>query len=200
MRKIYLSALVDMDLCNGCKICENICVAKAIRVIDRKAIVDEEKCVSCMKCMDACQPQAIAMTQRKEPLLLAVKTDEVDQEALKALCARANLDPEEIICICTITAAKEIAAAVLKGAKTPEEITLMTGARSSCGMWCIAPMLRILNAHGVELPEADNYRWYNLKSDLWHTGKEVDRKYPEYRLEEDKKLFREGTFHNLPRH
>ncbi len=200
MRKIYFSAQVDENLCCGDKICENICVAKAVTVSDGKAVVDDGRCVSCMKCMDACPKGAVIMIKRKEPLHLAVNTDDVDQEELEQLCARAHLAPHDIVCVCTITTAKEIAAAVLKGAKTPEEVTLMTGARSACGMWCIAPILRILNAHGVELPEKDGYRWYNINVDLWNTDKHVDGKYPEYRLEEDKNLFKDGIFHNLPRH
>ncbi|MCP4757400.1 MAG: (Fe-S)-binding protein [Proteobacteria bacterium] len=200
MRKIYLSADVDAELCQGDKICENICVAKAVRVVDKKAFVDDGRCVSCMKCLDACPTAAIAMTPREEPLLLAVNTAEAAPEDLKQLCAEAHLDPEDIVCVCTFTTAKEIAAAVLGGAKTPEEVTLATGARSACGMWCIAPILRVMNAHGLELPESDGYRWYNIKVDLWNAVEDVDRKYPEYRLEEDRKLFREGIFHSLPKH
>jgi len=200
MRKIYTSALVDPELCKGDKICENICVAKAVTVNDRKAFVDNSRCVSCQKCLDACPEGAITMVPRKEPLLLAVNPDEVDGQELAQLCERAYLDPEDIICVCTFTAAKEVAAAILKGAKTPEEITLKTGIRSACGMWCMAPILRLLNAHGIELPESDNYRWYNIKANLLDASEDAARKYPEYRLEEDKKLFQEGIFHNLLNH
>jgi Fe-S-cluster-containing hydrogenase component 2 len=200
MRKIYLSAVVEADLCNGDKICENICVAKAVKVINRTAIVDENRCVSCMKCMDACPESAITMVSRKEPLLLAVNSDEVDRQELEQLCSRAYLDPEEFICACTLTTAKEVAAAILKGAKTPEEVTLKTGIRSACGMWCMGPILRLLNAQGIEMPQSDNYRWYNIKADIWNTSEEADLKYPEYRLKEDKKLFFQGTFHNMFKH
>jgi len=200
VRKIYSFAMVDENLCIGDRICENICVTKAISVVDKKAFVNESRCVNCKRCMDACLPQAIPMKQRKEPIILGVNANEVDQNKLKELCARANFDPEEPVCVCTFTTAKEIAASVLKGAKTPEDVTLMTGARSACGMWCMAPILRILNAHYKDIPESDNYRWYNIKSDLWNTSKDVNDKYPEYRLEEDKELFKKGIFHNLLGH
>lgn len=189
--------MVDPDLCVGDKICENICVTGAIRVVDKKAVVDESRCVMCTRCQDACPTRAIQMKQRETPLLLRVNTDEVDPEKLKELCARANYTPEEPVCLCTFTTAGEIAASILKGAKTPEDVTAMTGARSACGMWCIAPILRLLNAHYKDLPESDNYRWYNIEVDLLHTPEDVSKKYPEYHLEEDKELLRKGIFHNL---
>ncbi len=200
MRKIYLSAEVDQELCKGDKICENICVAKAVKVVEKKAVVDSDKCVSCIKCQDACSMSAIKMIPRKEPRLLAVNADEVSQTALAALCDKAHLDPEDMICVCTFTQAKEAATAVLKGAKTPEEVTAMTGIRSACGMWCMAPILRLLQAHGLELPASDGYRWYNIAPEIWTVPGNVDQMYPEYRLAEDRKMYGEGVFHSLPRH
>ena len=108
MRKIYLSAVVDPDLCRGDKICENICVAKAIEVNNKKATVDENRCVSCEKCMDACPEGAITMVPKKEPILLTTNPDEVDRHELEQLCKRARLDPAKIICGCTLTTAKEM--------------------------------------------------------------------------------------------
>ncbi len=200
MRKIYLSASVNPDLCTGDKICENICVTKAIVVSSRLAQVNENRCVNCKRCMDSCPAQAISMKQRDEVLVLKIIIDDVNADQINELCTQANLRPDEPICLCTLTTAKEVAAAVLKGAKTPDDVTLMTGARSACGMWCIAPIFRIMNAYYDDLPESDNSRWYNIKSDLWNADTEVDHKYPEYRLEEDKELFQKGIFHNLLGH
>lgn len=184
-------------MCIGDKICENICVSKAVKVTDKKAGVDENKCVLCMKCLDACPNAAISIVSRAEPLLLAINTAEVDQDKLKEICALAHLDPEEKICVCTSTTAKEAAAAILKGAKSPEEVTLMTGARSACSLWCITPILRLLKAYNIELPPSDGYRWYNVSPALWNVSEDVARKYSEYRIEEDKKLLQEGVFHNF---
>jgi len=199
MRKVYLVAQIDENLCIGDKICENICVSKAIKVIDKKAVVDENKCVSCARCQDACPRAAIEMVSRAEPLLLAVNAAEVDQNKLKEICDRAHLEMEDIICQCTSTTAKEAAAAILKGAKSPEEVTLMTGIRSACSMWCIAPVFRLFKAYGIELPPSDGYRWYNIAPALWDVSEDVARKYPKYRIEEDKKLLQEGVFHTITR-
>ena len=57
-----------------------------------------------------------------------------------------------------------------------------------------------LDAHGIELPESDHYRWYNIKTNIWNISEEAVLKYPEYRLKEDQKLFEEGIFHSLLRH
>ncbi len=199
-KKIYLCAQVNDNFCCGDKICENICVTKAVNVVEKKAVVDVARCLGCRRCMDVCPNDAIEMVHREEPLSISLNTEDVDPEELRKLCEKAHLRPNDIICICTITTARDIAAAVLKGAKTPEDVSLMTGVRSSCGMWCMTPILRVLNANGVDFPESDNYRWYNIKVDLWNTQENVDKKYPEYRLKEDKELFQKGIFHNLPGH
>jgi bacterioferritin-associated ferredoxin len=107
------------------------------------------------------------------------------------------LDPEEAICLCTSTRAAEVAAAILKGAKSPEEVTLATGIRTSCGMWCMAPILRLLKAHGLPVTPPKGFKWYDAQPALWNVPKEVELKYPQYRLEEDKRLFQEGIMDNL---
>lgn len=199
MRKIYRLAKIDEELCNGDKICENICVTRAVKVVDRKAVVDADRCVSCENCLDACPTGAIKMGPRENPLLLGTNPDEVSLEELTNLCARAFLEPEEMLCVCTRTTAKEVAAAILKGAKTPEDVTLKTGIRSACGMWCINPIMRLLEAHGVDLPESDNYRWYKIKTNIWNISKEAALKFPEYRVKQDLELFEEGIFHSMLR-
>lgn len=197
MKKVYNLAQVDEEKCIGDKICENACPTGAIKVVKKKAIVDEKKCAGCLKCLDVCGEGAIRIVPRAEPLILGVDPAEVDQTTLRELCEKAHLDPEELICLCTLTQAKEVAAAILKGAKSPEDVTLMTGIRTSCGMWCMAPILRLLKAYGLDMTPQEGSRWYNAEPALWDIPEEVARKYPEYCLEEDKQLFFEGIFDNL---
>ncbi|MBU2551609.1 MAG: 4Fe-4S binding protein [Proteobacteria bacterium] len=197
MKKVHLVSQVDESRCIGDRVCENVCPAGAIVMMEKKARVDESRCVACFKCQDVCSEDAIRFVARSEARLLRVDPSEVDAGRLEALCRRANLDPEEPICLCTLTQAKEVAAAILKGAATPEEVTRMTGIRTSCAMWCMAPVLRLLRAHGLELSPPKGYRWYDIRPALWEVPDEVVRRYPEYRIEEDREALLHGGMDNL---
>ncbi len=197
MKKVYLLSQVDETKCLACKICENVSPTGAIKVVNKKAKVDEKKCAACFQCMDACTEGAISSVRRQEVLTLSLDPGEVDQQRLRELCNKAHFNPEDTICLCTLIKAKEVAAAILKGAESPEEISLMTGVRTSCGMYCISPILRLLRAHGVDLTPPKGYNWYDAQVGLWDIPDEVAKKYPKYSIEEDKQLFNEGVFDNL---
>jgi NAD-dependent dihydropyrimidine dehydrogenase PreA subunit/bacterioferritin-associated ferredoxin len=188
MEKVYLQAQVDEERCVGDKLCEFVCPSGAIAVSKKKAHVDNAHCVACSRCVDVCNEQAVHLAPLPEPRVLGVNAAEVDQAQLHDLCQRANLEPDEPICLCTFTTAREAAAAILKGAASPEEITRMTGARSACAMWCMAPMLRLLNASGLDM-KPPKHKWYNVEAALWNVPDEVCEKYPEYRLKEDQEIF-----------
>jgi dihydroorotate dehydrogenase (NAD+) catalytic subunit len=51
--------VLDLDLCNGCGLCEGSCVYDAIRVVDRRAVLDEERCERCGLCISRCRPGAL---------------------------------------------------------------------------------------------------------------------------------------------
>ena len=136
MRRVHSVAQVDPARCIGDRICENICPTGAIRMVNKKAVVDDERCAACLKCIDYCEEGAIRLLPRLQPLLLKVDPSDVDSDQLEALCRRAHLHPEDVICPCTSTSAGEVGAAILKGARTPEEVSRMTGVRTACGMWC----------------------------------------------------------------
>jgi len=189
MKKVYLHAQVDEEKCVGDKLCEFVCPSGAIEVSKKKAHVDNTHCVACSRCADVCNEKAIQMVPLPEPRVLGVNPEEVDQARLQELCRRANMDPDEPICLCTFTTAREAAAAILKGATSPEEVTRMTGARSACALWCMAPILRLLNAFGLDMKPPLRHKWYNVEAALWNVPDEVSEKYPQYRLKEDQAAF-----------
>ena len=42
------------ELCNGCKLCERVCVFDAITMVDKLAVIDGEKCYGCGLCVNVC--------------------------------------------------------------------------------------------------------------------------------------------------
>jgi ferredoxin len=54
--------VLDLDLCNGCGLCELSCTADAIHVVDKKAILDDEVCTRCGLCITRCRPGALMWT------------------------------------------------------------------------------------------------------------------------------------------
>jgi len=187
MKLVNFLSQIDEIRCTGCKKCETICPSAAIGMADNKAQVDEKRCVACTKCWNICPEEAVTMVPRKEEMIVGVEPEEVNQEEIESLCRKAHLYPDQFICACTLTPAKEVAAAIIQGAKSPEEITAMTGVRSGCAIYCMAPVLRLFKAHGVSLYPPDNHRWYNVSLSLWDIPEEIVQKYPNYYLREDKK-------------
>ena len=53
-----MAVWVEIDLCNGCKLCLKSCPYDAIEVVDRKAKI-LERCTSCGACIEVCKPGAI---------------------------------------------------------------------------------------------------------------------------------------------
>ena len=198
MRKVHSLAEVDRTLCIGDRICENVCPTGAIRVVEKKAVVDENKCAACLKCIDYCEEGAIRAVPRLEPVVLRVDTSDVDQDQLRELCLKAHLNPDDVICPCTLTTAGEAAAAILKGARTPEDLSRMTGVRTACGMWCMALILGLLRAYGLEPTPPGGFNWYDVETALWNVPDDVVRKYPEYRLEEARRLFEASMDNSVP--
>ncbi len=190
MRTIRFLAQVDEEKCEGCGTCQIACPTEAIRIVKKRARVDQEKCLACPNCSDVCPEGAVRLIPRAEPKTLYVDPSEVDQTKLRELCLKAHLHPHQWGCICNGTRVREVAAAVLKGAKSMEEIALMTGIRSGCTVYCVQHMLRLLEAHGVELDKGKTYNWYYSTQTIWDLPEEVQEKYPGHFFVEDKKVFR----------
>jgi ferredoxin len=160
-------------------------------MVEKKAVVDENKCAGCLKCIDYCEEGAIRLVPRPEPVVWRIDTSDVDQDQLRELCLKAHLHPDDVICPCTLTTAGEAAAAILKGARTPEDLSTMTGVRTACGVLCLVIVLELLRAYGIEPIPPKGYNWNDVEAALWNVPDEVIRKYSEYRLDESRKLLEE---------
>jgi Fe-S-cluster-containing hydrogenase component 2 len=191
VKKVTLKAVVNEELCIGCKICEKVCPVYAIQVSDRKAHSDPAKCMACANCADRCPRYAIKMVEREDPFEVGVDVSKFDYEEIRALCEKAHLNPEQVLCYCVGVRAEEVAAALLSGATTPEEVSAMTGMRTGCTIECIQPLLRLVQAAGNELhPNPNGYQWYGVTVTAWDMPEEVKEKYNSrgFYFDEDKAL------------
>ena len=194
---------IDYALCKVCRKCEEICPAAAIALVkkDKKMSVDARRCIDCQRCMDACPENAITMLPRTGDCALSVDVSELDQDKIREICRKIDLVPGEAICACTFVTAQELAGAILKGAKTPEDVCAMTGVRRGCGIYCLVNMFKILDAAGVKPEErAESHLYHHPLSSLDIPDdrlREIDEEFPQYRLLEDvsmiKKARRVGT-------
>ena len=99
-----------------------VCPVYAIHVTNRKAAVEEPDCRGCANCADRCPFHAITMVKREEPFTVGVDVSRFDAAKILALCEKAHFHPQQVLCYCVGVRAEEVAAAILDGADTPEEI------------------------------------------------------------------------------
>lgn len=194
MKKVTLLAKVNEEACIGCGICEKVCPVNAISVIDKKAVVVEKDCRGCANCAERCPTFAVKMTKREIPIEVGVDPCEYDKNMINQICAKAHMNPEQILCYCVGTRAEEVAAAILAGAKTPEEVSLMTGIRTGCSIECVQSLLRLVEAGGLELKRDDKkWQWYGTTVTAWSLPNEVKEKYSKngFYFDEDKALLDE---------
>jgi ferredoxin len=192
MRLIYQIAKIDADKCIRCHICEFICPVVAITFKDREPVIDDRKCMGCGLCASRCPTSAINLIQAKEIRIVKVDMENIDKNKVREICLKAKFNPEQIICLCTHTRAKEVVAAILNGAKTPEEVSLMTGVRTGCGIQCIMPILKLLVAAGIELKRSRGWQWYGLTPTIWDITNDIKAKYSKlgYYFDKDMELLK----------
>lgn len=190
MKQISLKPLIDHEKCIGCGICSKVCPTVAIAIEEKKALVQEDACRGCGACEQRCPVHAIVMTKLDKPYKVSVDITDVPYEQIEELCRKAHMHPEQIICYCTATRAEEVAAAVIKGARTPEELSKQTGIRTGCKVECIQPILRILKAAGIDPERPAGYQWYGITPTLWDIKPEIKEKYKAsgFYFDEDMKI------------
>jgi NAD-dependent dihydropyrimidine dehydrogenase PreA subunit/bacterioferritin-associated ferredoxin len=181
MKIVEFVAEADPEKCTGDGRCERLCPGGAIRVVGKRAVVDADRCVACGKCAEVCREDAVALVFRKEPLTIRFDVGSVDRQSVQSLCARAGFLPDLPLCACTGTTVGEIAAAIVGGAKTPEDVVVRTGAGSGCGIYCMAVIFKLFACEGMQLPK--NPRWNQLPLASRDIPEEVAAKYPEYHFD-----------------
>lgn len=196
MIQLQFLARVDEAKCTGCKLCKSVCPAGAIEIVEKKATINGERCIDCQRCIDRCKKEnAIARIPRPVEVVRYVDHTDLDQEQIQLFCHKAGILPHLPVCGCTRTTGEEAVAAVLKGAKTPEDMCAMTGLRAGCGIYCLTRIFQVFEACGIELDEPKDRRWISLTLSLDDLSEEkvaqIDKTYPQCHVGEDwKKLKR----------
>lgn len=187
MRLINLLAELVVENCTGCTICEKVCPTLAISMAPNPSgkepkqlpVIDEARCVGCWACEQRCPFEALRMVRHPAPYTVGVATDDIDYRLIEELCRKARLNPEQVVCFCTVTRAEEVAAAILKGYRTPEELSYHTGIRTGCKVECTQPLLRLLEAAGASLEPTLKRGWqlYGRTITAWEIPATVKEKY-----------------------
>jgi Fe-S-cluster-containing hydrogenase component 2 len=188
MKTVKFVAEVDEAKCKADKLCEAMCPSGAIQVFDKKAQVDDEKCIACTRCYDRCPEKAITLVRRPEPRVVTASAAGIDETEIRELCLKAHRRPEELVCICTNTCAGEIAAAIIKGARSVREVVQRTAVISGCQEMCVPVVQRMLKAYGVDIAESGAPLIHDQSFSLWDLPQEAWQKYPWYCFEEDAKF------------
>lgn len=184
-------AVLDYDKCINCRICEKVCPVTAIEFSpERKIVVDDNQCRACGICALRCPKEAIQLELRDRPIDFPSEAEgQVSEELVNEVCLNAHMYPEQVVCFCFRTKAKDIAKAILLGADTPEKVAILTGARTGCGVLCITGVVRLLKAANVELKEAPGYQWYGKMATIWEVPQSVIDKYDkEYYITADQRI------------
>ena len=85
-----------------------------------------------------------------------------------------------LVCACTGTLAADVAGAIIGGAGSPEDIVLMTGAASGCGIYCMGVIFKLFQAAGIAFPK--DPRWNYLPLGTADVPETVAEKYPAYQF------------------
>ena len=153
-------------------------------------VYDMEACRGCTNCEQRCPASAITIEPSDKPYTVGVSPAEFDRDQILNICKKANMHPQQIVCYCTNTTAEEIAAAILKGATTPEAISRMTGARTGCTVLCIQSIVKLLEGSGQTVSLQETHQCYGKTFTVWDLDAETKGKYAPtgYHFDEDIEL------------
>jgi MinD superfamily P-loop ATPase len=70
-------AIISLEKCIGCGICEKRCNVNAVRVVEKKAIVDLTRCIGCGLCVVTCNQNAIELVPVENPKNIPKTYDEL---------------------------------------------------------------------------------------------------------------------------
>jgi bacterioferritin-associated ferredoxin len=106
------------------------------------------------------------------------------------ICKKAHIHPKQVVCYCTDTRAGEIVAAILKGAKTPEDVSHMTGARTGCTVLCVQSIIKLLESSGLPVTPVGTHQIYGKTFTVWDTDPGLKRRDEKrgYHFDEDIQL------------
>ncbi len=174
--------------CTGCYRCERACPTAAVTMVGPKteaiAVVDNDRCIACNRCIDSCDDDALLLVERDESIEVGMDIDE-DDPAVRALCAKAGMDPEAIACVCSNSQTKEIAGAILAGHESYESLALATGVQSGCLLYCGVPIRRLLVAYTGEANSDSHVRRVPLQLGLADVPDHIAQLYPIFGVTEE---------------
>jgi len=181
-----LVEIVDEN-CTGCYRCERACPTGAITMVGPRkealAVVEGPSCIACFRCIDVCDDDAITIAELDEHRVVTTKARDFDPAEVNGLCQRAGLEPDQMACLCSSTKVKELAAAVIAGAETYEQLALATGAASGCLLYCSVPMRRMLTArYGEVAQDKRHLRRYDTDHVLLDIPEDAADNYPLFAL------------------
>ena len=156
-----------------------------------------EECKACLSCVDRCPAFAITIEPLQQPYTVGVDPSQFDPEEIMRICKKTHLHPKQVICYCNYTRAEEVVAAILKGAKTPEDISRMTGARTGCAVLCIQSIVKLLEASGQPVMPVGTHQTYGKTFTLWDLDPELKKRHEKrgYHFDDDIQLI-EKVFEN----
>ena len=124
-----------------------------------------------------------------EPYVLKTDVSQFDYKEIEDLCKKARFHPKQGVCYCSASRAEELAASILAGAKTPDEVVRATGIGAGCGIECNQTIMRFLEAAGIsyERPK-QSWQWYGRGMTAWEVPPDVKKDFPVFHFEEDREL------------